>query len=250
MNCEEMAFPMALNLKASNPQAPTAKSCVAFLNYMYLHEHARATLTHSRTCTSHACACACLRRALHINTRCNSREPEPRLETATRERHDANTQGTLCNHTTCCNMFYVLALHILLISRSMTWNHDYGACMIMAYNNLCAVALISPTQTNRGEDRNRRKHKQTDMTISYCCCLALAMNIKRHDDDEHANMFACIAECDSFSRSLVGTQDKALRCHLNQDLNQIGGRYTRTALVYVALDDEELYRIRRQHKDS
>ena len=84
--------------------------------------------------------------------------------------------------------FYVLALHILLISRSMTWNHDYGACMIMAYNNLCAVALISPTQTNRGEDRNRRKHKQTDMTISYCCCLALAMNIKRHDDDEHASI--------------------------------------------------------------
>ena len=96
--------------------------------------------------------------------------------------------GTLCNHATCCNMFYVLALHILLISRSMTWNHDYGACMIMAYNNLCAVALISPTQTNRGEDRNRRKHKQTDMTISYCCCLALAMNIKRHDDDEHASI--------------------------------------------------------------
>ena len=118
MNCEEMAFPMALNLKASNPQAPTAKSCVAFLNYMYLHEHARATLTHSRTCTSHACACACLRRALHINTRCNSREPEPRLETATRERHDANTQWDtlqscdMLQHVLCARTAHITHLKI------------------------------------------------------------------------------------------------------------------------------------------
>ena len=55
MNCEEMTFPTALNLKTSNPQAPAMKSCVAFLNYMYLHKHTHSTLTHSRTYMSHAC---------------------------------------------------------------------------------------------------------------------------------------------------------------------------------------------------